>query len=147
MVLERHATLNGRATRYLEAGRGRPLLLLHAFPFNADMWQAQIDHVPDGWRFIAPDLRGFGAGTPEEDALLTMDAYAGDVVALMDGLGIETAVIGGLSMGGYVTFALFRQAPGRFAGVVLADTKAQGGYARRPGRPARDFRVAPGREA
>ncbi len=125
MVLERQATLNGRATRYLEAGRGRPLLLLHAFPFNADMWQAQIDHVPDGWRFIAPDLRGFGAGTPEVDALLTMDAYAGDVVALMDALGIETAVIGGLSMGGYVTFALFRQAPGRFAGVVLADTKAQ----------------------
>jgi 3-oxoadipate enol-lactonase len=123
MVLERSATVNGRATRYLEAGKGRPLILLHAFPFSADMWQSQIDHVPDGWQFIAPDLRGFGASTPEVDAL-SMDAYAGDVVALMDGLGIETAVIGGLSMGGYVTFALFRQAPGRFAGVVLADTKA-----------------------
>ena len=54
-----------------------------------------------------------------------MDDYAGDVVALMDALGIETAVIGGLSMGGYVTFALFRQAPERFDGVILADTKAQ----------------------
>ena len=53
-----------------------------------------------------------------------MDGYAGDVIALMNALGIETAVIGGLSMGGYVTFALFRQAPERFAGVILADTKA-----------------------
>ena len=43
----------------------------------------------------------------------------------MDALGIETAVIGGLSMGGYVTFAIFRQAPARFEGVILADTKAQ----------------------
>ena len=63
-----------------------------------------------------------------------MDDYAGDVLALMDALGIETAVIGGLSMGGYVTFALFRQAPERFGGVVLADTKAQADTAE--GRPA-----------
>jgi 3-oxoadipate enol-lactonase len=141
MVMERHATVKGRATRYLEAGKGRPLILLHAFPLSAGMWQSQIDHVPDGWRFIAPDLRGFGAGTPDANASAnkdadaspntganaspTMDEYAGDIIALMDALGIETAVIGGLSMGGYVTFALFRQAPKRFDGVMLADTKAQ----------------------
>ncbi len=57
--------------------------------------------------------------------MLTMDAYTGDVVALMDGLGIETAVIGGLSMGGYVAFALFRHAPRYFQGLVLADTRSQ----------------------
>jgi 3-oxoadipate enol-lactonase len=120
-------TVNGRTTRYLEAGKGRPLILLHAFPLSADMWRSQIDHVPDGWRFIAPDLRGFGAGPPGNDAdgSSSIDDYAGDVVALMDALGIETAVIGGLSMGGYVTFAIFRQAPARFEGVILADTKAQ----------------------
>jgi 3-oxoadipate enol-lactonase len=54
-----------------------------------------------------------------------VDDYAGDVLALMNALSIETAVIGGLSMGGYITFALFRQAPERFDGVILADTKAQ----------------------
>jgi pimeloyl-ACP methyl ester carboxylesterase len=125
MILERQATVHGRATRYLEAGKGRPLVLLHAFPLSADMWRSQIDHAPDGWRVIAPDLRGFGAGVPDANASLSMHEYAGDVVALLDALGIETAVIGGLSMGGYVTFALFRQAPERFAGVILADTKAQ----------------------
>jgi 3-oxoadipate enol-lactonase len=140
MPREHRISVNGRATRYLEAGTGRPLVLLHAFPFAADMWQFQVDHVPDGWRFIAPDLRGFGAspythapvaggvrpsvGT-DANASAHMDDYAGDVLALLDTLGIETAVIGGLSMGGYVTFALFRQAPARFEGMILADTKAQ----------------------
>ena len=61
MAHERSATVDGHVTRDLEAGRGRPLILLHAFPLSADMWQSQLDRVPDGWRFIAPDLRGFGA--------------------------------------------------------------------------------------
>jgi pimeloyl-ACP methyl ester carboxylesterase len=124
MVHERSATVDGRSTRYFEAGKGRALILLHAFPLSADMWQSQLDRVPDGWRFLAPDLRGFGAGGGVPPSL-TVDDYAGDVLALMNALGIETAVIGGLSMGGYVTFALFRRAPERFAGVILADTKAQ----------------------
>lgn len=124
MPREQRATVNGHATRYLEAGKGRPLVLLHAFPLSADMWRSQLDRVPDGWRFIAPDLYGFGSGTTEDGAL-SVDDYARDIVGLMNTLGIDTAVIGGLSMGGYVTFALFRQAPERFDGVILADTKAQ----------------------
>jgi pimeloyl-ACP methyl ester carboxylesterase len=54
-----------------------------------------------------------------------MDDFAADVEALLDALEIERAVIGGVSMGGYVTFALFRRAPERFSGVLLADTRAQ----------------------
>jgi len=89
------------------------------------MWRAQLERVPGGWRVIAPDLRGFGTGAASSDVSLSMDDYAADVVGLLDGLSIDSAVIAGLSMGGYVTFALFRQAPARFAGLVLADTKAQ----------------------
>ena len=124
MIQEHHATVGGREMRYLESGKGRPLVLIHAFPLSADMWRRQLDRVPDGWRFVAPDLRGFGPAAADEHPL-TMDDYAGDVLGVMDAATIETAVIGGLSMGGYVTFALFRRAPDRFAGVVLADTKAQ----------------------
>jgi pimeloyl-ACP methyl ester carboxylesterase len=54
-----------------------------------------------------------------------MDDYAADVLCLMDSLAMDTAVIGGLSMGGYVTFAMFRQAASRFTGMVLADTRSQ----------------------
>jgi 3-oxoadipate enol-lactonase len=124
MARARHVTVNGRETRVLEGGGGRALVLLHAFPLSADMWDAQLESAPDGWWFIAPDLRGFGPGDAPVDTSQRMDDYAADVLALMDALAIETAVIGGLSMGGYITFAMFRQAPERFGGIVLADTKA-----------------------
>ena len=112
-------------TAWLEAGKGWPVILLHAFPFSADVWRPQLERVPVGWRFIAPDFRGFGhSPLPGGERRATVDDYASDVFALMDGLAMDDAVIGGLSMGGYVTFAMFRQAPMRFTGMVLADTKA-----------------------
>lgn len=107
-----------------EAGDGWPVVLLHGFPFHAAMWQPQLEMVPPGWRFIAPDLRGFGGGPPL-DRDITVDEYARDIAALMDALEIERAGIGGLSMGGYITFALFRQAPARFTAMLLADTRPQ----------------------
>jgi 3-oxoadipate enol-lactonase len=110
---------------WLEAGAGWPLLLLHAFPLSADMWRPQLGAIPDGWRFIAPDLRGFGRCPPSSGERITMDDYAADVLCLMDGLELDGAAIGGLSMGGYVTFAMFRQAPSRFTGMILADTRSQ----------------------
>jgi pimeloyl-ACP methyl ester carboxylesterase len=100
-------------------------VLIHGFPLGAEQWRPQLENVPDGWQYIAPDLRGFGVDPALGGTAVTMDDYAGDVVGLLDELEIERAVIGGLSMGGYVTFALFRRAPERFSGVVLADTRSQ----------------------
>ena len=122
MVREQRVSLAHGTTRYLEAGGGWPVVLLHAFPLNADMWRGQLERVPDGWRFIAPDLRGFGPGATA--AATSMDDFADGVVALLDALEIEKATIGGLSMGGYATFALLRRAPERFHAVVLADTRS-----------------------
>ncbi len=113
---------------WLEAGAGWPVVLLHAFPLEAEIWRPQLEAVPEGWRFIAPDLRGFGRSPwlpPSGGGALTMDDYAADVFCLMDSLELDDAVIGGLSMGGYVAFAMFRQAPRRFTGLVLADTRSQ----------------------
>jgi pimeloyl-ACP methyl ester carboxylesterase len=122
------AHLAERSVRYLEAGAGQPLLLLHAFPLSADQWLPQLAQVPAGYRVIAPDLRGFRGSGPPSDApgldRVTMDGYAADVLALMTHLGIDSAVIGGLSMGGYVALALFGLAPARVAGLVLANTRA-----------------------
>jgi 3-oxoadipate enol-lactonase len=104
----------------------RTLLLLHAFPLAAEMWQPQLSTVPPGWRFIAPDLRGFGQSPPSGPSVLaSMDDHAEDVVALLDHLELDRAVVGGLSMGGYVAFALLRLAPERVAGLVLADTRPE----------------------
>jgi len=123
MVRESRATIGGRTVRYLEAGSGWPVVLIHAFPLNADMWRPQLERVPEGWRFIAPDLRGFGPDAAAPGSI-TLDDMAGDIAALLDELAIDPAVIGGLSMGGYLTFALFRRAPERFSGMILADTRA-----------------------
>ena len=122
MVRERRVGLSYGTGRYLEAGSGWPVVLLHAFPLNADMWRPQLERVPDGWRYIAPDLRGFGPGA--QTAAASMDDFADGVIALLDALEIEKATIGGVSMGGYATFALWRRAPERFHAVILADTRA-----------------------
>jgi 3-oxoadipate enol-lactonase len=139
-VHSRVAHLSTRSVRYLEAGSGRPLVWLHAFPLSADQWLPQLSRVPPGWRFIAPDLRGFRGGSQAFEAVdlpgVTMDGYAGDVLELMTQLEIADAVIGGLSMGGYVAFALLRRAPKRVSGLVLADTRATADTVE--GRAARD---------
>lgn len=98
------------------------VVLLHAFPLNATLWRPQVEAAPAGWRIVTPDLPGFGAS--REAPATTMDDMAGAVLRALDGLGIARAVIGGLSMGGYVTLALYRVAPERFSGMILADTRA-----------------------
>lgn len=122
------ANLADRSVRYLETGKGRALVLIHAFPLCADQWLPQLIKAPPGWRVVAPDLRGFrgseftrGAALPDA---MTVDRYASDLLALMDHLEIREAVVGGLSMGGYVAFGMIRQAKARVAGLVLANTRA-----------------------
>jgi len=116
--------------RYLEqdapAG-ARPrgtLVLLHAFPVNARMWEGQLTLSAGGWRVVAPQFRGFDGGDGDP-AANSMDDYAGDVVDLLDALHVPDAVIGGLSLGGYVAFALLRLAPHYVRGLILADTRPQ----------------------
>lgn len=112
------------ALEYSVVGRGRPLVLLHAFPLSSALFGPLLaDGLTDGWRVITPDLRGFGASRLGEDDP-SVAAMAGDVVALMDRLEIDTAVVGGVSMGGYVTMELLRRARERVRGVLLVDTKA-----------------------
>jgi 3-oxoadipate enol-lactonase len=100
------------------------LVLIHGFPLSARMWEPQLPLAERGWRIIAPQLRGFD-GAPSSSAATSMEDYAGDIIDLLDGLHVEQAVIGGLSMGGYITFALFRHVPQYFRAMVLADTRAQ----------------------
>jgi 3-oxoadipate enol-lactonase len=127
VLRELRARIGDRTIRYLEAGSGWPVVLLHAFPLDAEMWRPELERVPEGWHFIAPDLRGFGPDAPATPGTerVSLDGMAEDVGLLLDELEIDQAVIGGLSMGGYVTFALFRNAPDHFSGMILADTKAE----------------------
>ncbi len=104
-------------------GNATPLLLIHGFPLDRTLWDAQKQGLADVARVIAPDLRGCGeSGMPYGN--VTMDAYADDLRGLLDKLGVEKVVFGGLSMGGYITFAFYRKYPHRVRGLILANTKA-----------------------
>src|SRR5688500_8038168 len=88
----------------LERARGTPLMLVHGFPLDHTMWQAQIDEFAEGYRVIAPDLRGFGkSGTTE--GTVGMEQMADDLALMLDKLSVqEPVVFCGLSMGGYVAW-------------------------------------------
>jgi pimeloyl-ACP methyl ester carboxylesterase len=108
---------------YEAKGRGHALLLLHAFPLNNAMWDAQVQALAASHQVVRFDFRGFG-GSPPGDALLTMERIADDAAALLDRLGISQAVVGGCSMGGYAALAFARRHPDRLRRLVLLDTRA-----------------------
>jgi 3-oxoadipate enol-lactonase len=99
------------------------LLLIHAFPLDASMWEPQLSAVGSGTPIAVPNLPGFG-GTPPPERTLTMDAAADAAADALTRDGIERAVVCGLSMGGYVALALWRRHRDRVAGFILANTRA-----------------------
>jgi len=99
------------------------LLLLHAWPIDARMWERQVAAVPGDLPVAAPHLPGFG-GSEASGEVMTMRAAAERALAAMGERGIDRAVVCGLSMGGYVAFEVWRRARERVAGLVLANTRA-----------------------
>jgi pimeloyl-ACP methyl ester carboxylesterase len=118
------AKLNGIEIEWREAGKGEALLFVHGFPFNSAMWGPQLANLPEGWRGIAPDLRGFGASGEGKEPVYTMELFARDLAALLDHMKISKAVVCGLSMGGYIAFEFWRLFNERVRALVLADTRA-----------------------
>jgi pimeloyl-ACP methyl ester carboxylesterase len=114
----------GRSVEFDDVGKGEALVLLHAFPLARSMWRPQREALQGECRVITPDLPGFG-GTSPFAGEASIDAMADDVKALLDALGITRAVIGGLSMGGYVALAFARKYADRLRGLILADTRAE----------------------
>ncbi|WP_091670870.1 alpha/beta fold hydrolase [Amycolatopsis marina] len=102
-----------------------PLVLLHAFPVDARMWNPVREPLAARRRLITPDQRGLGrTPLPESEHEPSLDVAARDVLAMLDRLELDRVVLGGCSMGGYVTMAVLRAAPERVGGLVLIDTKA-----------------------
>jgi pimeloyl-ACP methyl ester carboxylesterase len=111
---------------YSDHGAGLPVIFLHAFPLNKSMWdgdiQALLSEAANRFRLVSLDWRGFGESEIADD-VSTMELFADDVAGLMDALGIQKAILCGLSMGGYAAFAFLRKYPQRLAGLILADTR------------------------
>lgn len=130
---------------YDDLGNGPAVLLIHGFPLNRQMWQPQLQPLADaGYRVIAPDLRGFGASDAPAGAY-NMDLLADDIVALLDALKIDRAVIGGMSMGGYVLMNLLERHPDRVRAACFIATRSladdEAGKARRTAMAAEAERL------
>lgn len=98
-----------------------PLVLIHGHPFDHTMWAPQIAAFSPERRVIAPDLRGYGR-SPVVPGISPLSVFAQDIAELLDELGVERFVLGGLSMGGQIVMECYRRFPDRIAGLVLADT-------------------------
>lgn len=120
----KRARVRGIEMAFQEAGTGAALILLHGYPFNSSMWIEQVEALRASVRVITPDLRGLGRSTLSSGPV-TMEEMAKDTAELMDQLEIERAIVGGLSMGGYVALAFSRLFPERVRALILADTRAQ----------------------
>lgn len=119
-------TINGVEIAYIDRGAGPVLMLVHGFPLDHSMWDAQIDVFAEQYRVIAVDLRGFGQSQVVEGTT-DMESLADDLQALLDALRIDEPVVPvGLSMGGYVAFQFALKYPRRLRGLVLCDTRAMG---------------------
>ncbi|MBY8882491.1 alpha/beta fold hydrolase [Actinacidiphila acidipaludis] len=127
---------------YEDTGEGRPasggtLVLVHGHPFDRTMWAPQLRTFGERLRVVVPDLRGYGE-TTVVPGTTPLETFARDIAALLDHLGVRRATLCGLSMGGQIVMEFHRLFPGRVAGLVLADTFAQGetpeGHAERNAR-------------
>ncbi|WP_305046925.1 alpha/beta fold hydrolase [Geoalkalibacter sp.] len=118
-----HTTIDGIRIAYIDEGSGPAVILLHGFPLCRAMWQPQVEALTGaGFRVIAPDLRGFGESDAPAEGY-SMDRFADDVAELMTKLGIGRAVVGGMSMGGYILLNLLDRHPEKIAGAAFLLTR------------------------
>jgi YbgC/YbaW family acyl-CoA thioester hydrolase len=135
-------TVNGVSLAVEVRGEGPAILFIHGYPMDRSIW-AQAMAALDGFRRIAPDLRGMGQ-SDAPDLGYSVETYARDLVALLDALGVDEVVLCGLSMGGYIAFEFLRRWRSRVRAVVLMDTRAEADTPE--GKRARDLAAATARE-
>lgn len=106
--------------KFSDRGSGPPILWIHGYPLSGRIFthQASIS----GFRHIVPDLPGFGS-SPADAARATMDDFADGIIRLADHLALPKFIVAGLSMGGYIAFAVIRKAAERIAAIILLDTR------------------------
>jgi 3-oxoadipate enol-lactonase len=116
-------TVNGVNLAVEVRGDGPAVLFVHGYPLDRTLWQHPLGALT-GFKRIAPDLRGFGL-SDAPDLGYSMATYADDLAALLDTLHVDTVVMCGLSMGGYIALEFARRYRSRLRGLVLMDTRAE----------------------
>jgi len=104
-------------------GSGPPLILTHGYSSTSGMWQGQIAALSRHYKLVLWDMRGHGQSDyPENPAAYSEALTVADIAALLDAVGAEKAVVGGLSLGGYMSLAFYRSHPERARALLIIDT-------------------------
>jgi len=116
-------TVNNLTVSYIDEGPddGPVIIFIHGFPFNKSMWDKQLKALKENYRVIAYDVRGHGdsdSGTGD----FSIKLFADDLLAFMDALEIDKAMLCGLSLGGYIVLNAIENYPERFDAIILSDT-------------------------
>jgi pimeloyl-ACP methyl ester carboxylesterase len=113
----------GLGLHFEESGQGIPILLTHGFAATSAMFVDTARALAHAFRVVTWDLRGHGASdSPDDPSLYSSQLVMGDMVALLDHLDIERAVVGGHSVGGFLTLQFAVTHPERVSALVLEDT-------------------------
>src|SRR5690348_7393750 len=116
---------NGVTLSYHDSGTGVPILFLHSFGHNKNLWFPQLTHFLErGCRVLAPDMPGHGESS-YDPAYHEVEQIAQGYVELLDSLHVRKAVVVGISMGGYVALRMWARRPDLIAAMVLSNTKAE----------------------
>jgi pimeloyl-ACP methyl ester carboxylesterase len=116
---------NGITVCYHDSGSGTPILFLHSFGHNKNLWSPQLTHFLDrGFRVLAPDMPGHGDSS-YDPARHGVDQIAQCYIELLDSLRIGKTVLAGISMGGYIALRMWARRPDLIAAMVLSNTKAE----------------------
>jgi pimeloyl-ACP methyl ester carboxylesterase len=114
---------NGSKIHYEVHGSGPPLILTHGYSSTSAMWQGQIEALSKRHRLILWDMRGHGQSDyPDDTAAYSEALTVGDIAALLDEVGAAKAIVGGLSLGGYMSLAFYRAHPERVSALLIVDT-------------------------
>ncbi len=119
----KYVEVDGARIFYEMKGEGPLMLLLHGYPLSGAMFSRVRESLQSDYTVITVDHRGYGLseapGVPD-----TIEVYASDALGVLDHLGFDQAIIGGMSMGGPITLSMYQMAPERFTGMILIDTSA-----------------------
>ncbi len=113
---------NGVRIYYEQRGTGPAVLLTHRYGASARMWQSQMEALSDRYQIIAWDMRGDDRSDyPQDPALYSHEATVGDMAAVLDACNAQKAVIGGLSLGGFMTLSFNLAFPLRVTALMVFD--------------------------
>ena len=117
------ARANGIEIDYEVSGHGRPVLLSHGYSATRRMWDGQHQALGDRYRTISWDMRGHGqTESPDDPAQYSAELTIADMRALLGHLGLQRAVIGGLSLGGYASLGFALAHPEMVEALVICDS-------------------------